>query len=141
MSTRAGRAALCGLFYAHPGALAPADCVADALALVDAPAFAVTRAALGDWRLERPTSAPAPADVPAGAVAPSSMDRRDAAFLLDRIPVTIAWGTRDLVLPYRQAARARKVLPHARHVRLAGCGHLPFADDPDSCARLLLDAR
>ena len=56
------------------------------------------------------------------------------------VPVTIAWGDRDLVLPYRQAARARRVLPHARHVRLAGCGHLPFADDPETCARLLLEA-
>ena len=54
--------------------------------------------------------------------------------------MTIAWGDRDLVLPYRQSKRARRVLPQARHVRLPGCGHLPFADDPRTCARLLLEA-
>jgi pimeloyl-ACP methyl ester carboxylesterase len=57
---------------------------------------------------------------------------------LQRIPVTVAWGTRDLVLPYRrQARRARAALPTARHVLLPGCGHLPFSDDPRRCAELL----
>lgn len=116
MSTRAGRRTLCGVFYARTGQLRPADCVADARALAAAPGFAAARAALGDWRLDR-----------------------SAAAALDRLPVTVAWGTRDLVLPYPgQAARAREVLPHARHVRLRGCGHLPFADDPGACAGLLL---
>ncbi|SCG34514.1 alpha/beta fold hydrolase [Micromonospora coxensis] len=59
---------------------------------------------------------------------------------LAAIPVTIAWGTRDLVLPYRsQARRARTALPAARHVALPGCGHLPFADSPETCARLLIE--
>ncbi len=53
--------------------------------------------------------------------------------------MTIAWGTHDRVLPFRQARRARAVLPYARHVTLNGCGHLPFADDPATCSRLLLD--
>jgi pimeloyl-ACP methyl ester carboxylesterase len=46
-------------------------------------------------------------------------------------PVTIAWGEWDFLLPYWQAARARKALPGARHVRLRGCGHLPTWDDPE----------
>ncbi|MET0423734.1 MAG: alpha/beta fold hydrolase [Actinoplanes sp.] len=112
MATRAGRIALCGVFYGHPARLAPADCVADARALVAAPGFARARRSLGEWRVTED---------------------------LAGIPITIAWGTRDLVLPYRQAARARSLLPEARHVRLAGCGHLPFADDPRACADLLLD--
>ncbi|GAB3947378.1 hypothetical protein GCM10027614_42500 [Micromonospora vulcania] len=54
--------------------------------------------------------------------------------------MTVAWGTRDLVLPYHsQTRRARAALPEARHVPLPGCGHLPFADDPDACARLLIE--
>lgn len=112
-ATRAGRVALCGVFYGRPGSLAPADCLADARALVAAPGFAAARRALGSWRLTEP---------------------------IPDVPITIAWGDRDLVLPYRQAARAREVLPQARHVRLPGCGHLPFADDPATCARLLLEA-
>jgi pimeloyl-ACP methyl ester carboxylesterase len=46
------------------------------------------------------------------------------------VPVTVAWGTRDVILPYAQAARAKDVLPQARHVDLDGCGHVPMSDDP-----------
>jgi pimeloyl-ACP methyl ester carboxylesterase len=41
------------------------------------------------------------------------------------VPVTIAWGTRDRLLIPRQARRAREILVRARHVWLAGCGHVP----------------
>jgi pimeloyl-ACP methyl ester carboxylesterase len=55
-------------------------------------------------------------------------------------PVTVAWGTRDLLLPHaRQAARARRALPWARHVALPGCGHIPFWDDPARCAAVVAD--
>jgi pimeloyl-ACP methyl ester carboxylesterase len=54
------------------------------------------------------------------------------------VPVTIAWGTRDWLLIPRQAQRARRMLPWARHVTLRGCGHLPFHDDPDAVAAVLL---
>lgn len=53
-------------------------------------------------------------------------------------PVTIAWGDRDLLLLYRQSRRARRVLPWARHVTLHGCGHVPFHDDPEQVAAVLL---
>ncbi len=53
-------------------------------------------------------------------------------------PVTVAWGTRDLLLLHgRQAPRARRMLPWARHADLPGCGHLPFWDDPARCAAVL----
>jgi pimeloyl-ACP methyl ester carboxylesterase len=55
-------------------------------------------------------------------------------------PLTIAWGRRDVLLPYRiQAPRARRAVPWARHVSLPGCGHTPFYDDPELCARVLLE--
>jgi pimeloyl-ACP methyl ester carboxylesterase len=54
------------------------------------------------------------------------------------VPVTIAWGARDALLIPRQAARARRMLPWARHVALRGCGHLPFHDNPDAVAAVLL---
>lgn len=54
------------------------------------------------------------------------------------VPVTVAWGTRDRLLLYgRQAPRARRALPWARHADLAGLGHVPFYDDPDVVARVL----
>lgn len=119
-ATRAGRAALCGLFYGRPGRLTPAECLASAEALGQAQGFAAARDALARWRLGGP-----------GARVRNTTP-------LTALPVTIAWGTRDVVLPYRsQARRARLLLPTARHVTLPGCGHLPFSDDPATCAGLL----
>ncbi len=57
----------------------------------------------------------------------------------DDVPVTIAWGTRDRLLPPGQAAVARQRLPQARFVRLPGCGHVPMTDDPALVAQVLLD--
>ena len=56
-----------------------------------------------------------------------------------QVPVTIAWGTKDRLLPPGQAATARQRLPQARFVRLPGCGHVPMTDDPGLVARVLLD--
>jgi len=55
--------------------------------------------------------------------------------------VTVAWGDHDRFTPYpRQAERAQEVLPHARHVTLRGCGHIPTYDDPDQVAHVLLES-
>jgi pimeloyl-ACP methyl ester carboxylesterase len=57
-------------------------------------------------------------------------------------PTTIAWAQHDrLLLTGRQAPRARRWLPEARHVLLEGCGHVPTWDDPEGVARAILDAR
>ena len=56
-------------------------------------------------------------------------------------PTTVAWGDRDRLLIYsRQAPRAQRMLPGARHVTLAGCGHVPTWDDPEQVAGVLLEA-
>lgn len=54
-------------------------------------------------------------------------------------PVTIAWAQWDMLLIPRQAERARRALPRARHVTLTGCGHVPTWDDPPQVARVLLE--
>jgi pimeloyl-ACP methyl ester carboxylesterase len=54
-------------------------------------------------------------------------------------PVTVAWGACDCILIPRQADRARRFYPGGRHVRLAGCGHVPMSDDPSLVARTLLE--
>jgi pimeloyl-ACP methyl ester carboxylesterase len=54
------------------------------------------------------------------------------------VPLTIAWGERDRVLPVRQAQRAARLLPEARHVTLPGCGHVPMVDDPALVAKTIL---
>ncbi|GGT53517.1 alpha/beta fold hydrolase [Streptomyces purpureus] len=56
------------------------------------------------------------------------------------VPVTVGWGTRDLMTPPHQALRAARLLPGARHVSLKGCGHSPMSDDPEQITQVVLDA-
>lgn len=55
------------------------------------------------------------------------------------VPVTVAWGEKDRLLPRWQARRAARALPGARHLLLRGCGHLCTYDDPEQVARVLLE--
>jgi pimeloyl-ACP methyl ester carboxylesterase len=58
---------------------------------------------------------------------------------LDGVGVMVVWGSRDrLLLGRRQSARARRVLPGARHEWLTGAGHLPMWDAPGAVASLLI---
>jgi pimeloyl-ACP methyl ester carboxylesterase len=54
-------------------------------------------------------------------------------------PVLVAWGSRDLLLPSRQAARFARELPHAELRLLPGVGHVPMADDPQLIASIILE--
>ena len=54
------------------------------------------------------------------------------------IPVTVAWGTKDRLLPPRQVLVAKAALPQARFLPLRGCGHVPMTDDPALVSDVLL---
>jgi len=54
------------------------------------------------------------------------------------VPVTIAWGRRDLLLPVYQARRARRCYPDATVVVLPGLGHVPMWDSPQRVGMVLL---
>jgi pimeloyl-ACP methyl ester carboxylesterase len=54
-----------------------------------------------------------------------------------KAPVTIAWGTKDRILPYGQMARARRLVPDAQFVTLEGAGHVPMSDCPEAIAELI----
>jgi pimeloyl-ACP methyl ester carboxylesterase len=56
-------------------------------------------------------------------------------------PATVAWGDADKLLLPRQAERARKAMPQARHLWLPGCGHIPMVDDPETTVRAILTSR
>jgi pimeloyl-ACP methyl ester carboxylesterase len=56
-----------------------------------------------------------------------------------RCPVTVLWGTRDLILSPRQAERFAARIPHADVRRLPGLGHIPMSDDPESIASSILE--
>jgi pimeloyl-ACP methyl ester carboxylesterase len=97
---------------ARPWRIPPADTAHWTRVYAQAPAFWDLLEALDGWR------APVPS-----------------------CPTTVAWGERDRLLIFsRQAPRARRRLPEARHVVLHGCGHVPMWDDPDQVARVLLSA-
>jgi len=110
--TRAGRTALFSQTFGYPARLPAEEAVATLTDAWDAPAFAGALAAFRDYSFSAPEQ-------------------------LRRTPVTIAWGTRDRLLPYAlQAPRARRMLPWATHVTL-GAGHVPFYDDPAAVAAVI----
>lgn len=112
--SRPGRVAAAGLFYGRPQALTADAVVLDSKAFLDAPAFGAVLASFDEYTF-----------VPTGE--------------LDRIPVAVVWGSRDLLLPsITQSTAARRRLPLARHVRIRGGGHVPFSDAPTVCSRVLL---
>ncbi|RJQ72199.1 alpha/beta fold hydrolase [Pseudonocardiaceae bacterium YIM PH 21723] len=55
-----------------------------------------------------------------------------------KVPVTVAWGDHDRILLPRQAEIAKRELPQANHVTLAGCGHIPMGDDPEAVVQTIL---
>jgi pimeloyl-ACP methyl ester carboxylesterase len=110
--TRSGRRALFAQTYGYPARL-PAE---EALATLEdawaAPAFSGALAAFDDYTFSEPEE-------------------------LRNVPVAVAWGKLDRLLPYRlQARRARAMLPWATHVTL-GAGHVPFSDDPAAVAEVI----
>jgi pimeloyl-ACP methyl ester carboxylesterase len=111
--TTFGRAALTGTLYGDPSGSSPEDVVTCLRTLREAVGFNATLRA-GRAR-----------DLFTGDIA--------------GVPVTIAWGTADRILPARQAKRAKEALPMARLVWLTGCGHVPMNDAPDLVARTILE--
>ncbi|KOV57094.1 alpha/beta fold hydrolase [Streptomyces sp. MMG1121] len=110
--TTAGRTALTSTIYARPARRAPEAVVAETLALVGSAGFDAT--------------------LRAGRTIRFTDD-------LSGLPVTVGWGTQDRILVRRQGVRAKQMMPHARLVRLPGCGHCPMNDDPALVARVILD--
>lgn len=45
-----------------------------------------------------------------------------------QMPVLILWGDRDRIIPFEVGQRMHRELPHARFVRLGGCGHLALIE-------------
>jgi pimeloyl-ACP methyl ester carboxylesterase len=109
--TTAGRAVLCGTIVSRPSRMSPRQVEGDLAAFLAAkPALDVILDAAEPYFGEIPA----------------------------HVPTTIAWGSKDRLLSPREALVARQRLPHARFVRLTGCGHVPMTDDPELVARVLL---
>jgi pimeloyl-ACP methyl ester carboxylesterase len=106
---RAGRIALFSQTFGYPARLPADEAVATLRDAWASPALSGALAAFDEYRFEAPEA-------------------------LRSTPVTIAWGEKDRLLPYRlQAPRAKAILPWATHLTL-GAGHVPFYDDPPAVA-------
>jgi pimeloyl-ACP methyl ester carboxylesterase len=52
-------------------------------------------------------------------------------------PVTVAFGSRDVLLLRRQSRWLRELPAHTRLLSLPGCGHIPLSDDPAAVVRTI----
>jgi pimeloyl-ACP methyl ester carboxylesterase len=110
--TRAGRVALFAQLFGRPTRMPAEEAVATLTDAWAAPAFTAALAAFDEYDFNAPEG-------------------------IDDLPVTVAWGASDHLLPYRrQAPRARARLPRARHLTL-GTGHVPYFDDPPAVAEAI----
>lgn len=55
----------------------------------------------------------------------------DRAYLLDRMPLAVVWGSEDLVLPTRHSEQMSALAPHSRVEVLPNSGHFPHKDHPE----------
>jgi pimeloyl-ACP methyl ester carboxylesterase len=108
---RLGRALVLGQTHGHPTRLTPGYARAAIRAMGTCPGFDATLAATATRRCL--------ASTPMGA------------------PVTVAFGSRDILLPRRQARHLDQLPPATREEALPGCGHVPMADDPAAVAALI----
>lgn len=104
-----GRRIIGSVLYVHPERLTADQVYGDTMALKHASAFERTIKAGVTYKFDR--------TVP--------------------VPTTVAWGTKDHILPYSQSAIAQERLPGARHVALPHCGHVPMIDDPELIIRVI----
>ena len=111
---RLGRILVLGQTHGRPGRLSSARARATIHELATAPGFDATFAAT----LRRHAAAPAGLDV----------------------PVTVAFGTRDLLLPPWQARHVELLPPGTRVRALPRCGHIPMTDDPAAVASVILSS-
>jgi pimeloyl-ACP methyl ester carboxylesterase len=109
--TAAGRTLMCGLLFGRPDLLEPRVLLEDRQAMIDGVGF-------------KPTIAAGDKVIFEGQV--------------HDVPVTVAWGTRDLLFRRPRAAAVTKLIPHVRLLRLPGCGHVPMNDNPELVAHVLL---
>ena len=56
------------------------------------------------------------------------------------VPVTVAFGTRDRVLPPLITRRRSQLPPQTRWIKIKGAGHVAMFDEPGAVVALLLHA-
>jgi pimeloyl-ACP methyl ester carboxylesterase len=113
--TALGRRMLFGIAMAHPERLSPESAALQLDALAGSPSFLPTL----DWIARGP--------------------QQVAGLPSISCPTTVVFGTRDLILPYRQASRWERLIPNAKLVTVTGAGHNIMVDDQDTCLRAITE--
>jgi len=67
----------------------------------------------------------------------ATIRRRFVATTPSDAPITVAFGSRDLILLGHQSRHLDQLPPEARLETLPGCGHVPMADDPRAVIDLI----
>ena len=111
MRFRPGRVFVLGQTHGHPARLTPGYARAAVQAMGTCPGFEATLAATARRRFLATT--------PIGA------------------PVTVAFGSRDVLLLPRQSRHLDQLPAGTKAEALPGCGHVPMADDPVAVAELI----
>jgi pimeloyl-ACP methyl ester carboxylesterase len=70
----------------------------------------------------------------------ATADLRYLATATVEAPVTVAFGSKDLVLLRRQSRHLDQLPAHTTVAALPGCGHVPMTDDPVGVAALIRTA-
>jgi pimeloyl-ACP methyl ester carboxylesterase len=112
VATRPGRVLVLGQVLAHPARLSAGQARSIVRAVGTCPGFDATLTATARRRIR-------------GA-------QQVAA------PVTVAFGSRDVVLLRRQSRDLGELPPATRSSTLPGCGHLPMTDDPARVTDLII---
>ncbi len=63
----------------------------------------------------------------------------DRLYLAEQMPVLIAWGSNDPVIPVAHGRRAHETVKGSEYVEIEGAGHWPMLDEPERFARALID--
>lgn len=111
VSTRLGRVLVLGQTHGHPARLTPGYARTAIRAMGTCPGFEATLAATARRRFL--------AASPIGA------------------PVTVAFGSRDILLLPRQSRHLDQLPAGTKAETLPGCGHVPMADDPGAVAEFI----
>lgn len=112
VATRPGRVLVLGQMLAHPARLPASQARSAVLALGTCPGFDATLAATARRRIRGAQQVTA--------------------------PVTVTFGSRDIVLLKHQSRQLGELPPGTRTAALPGCGHLPMTDDPAAVADLII---
>jgi pimeloyl-ACP methyl ester carboxylesterase len=112
VATRPGRAVVLGQVLAHPARLTAAQARSVVRAAGTCPGFDATLKATARRRIHGAQQVTA--------------------------PVTVAFGSRDVVLLRHQSRHLGELPPGTRSSTLPGCGHLPMTDDPARVTDLII---